>query len=93
MNTNQKLEIEHKLTYFDVVWALDEGLAISGTLVASDSYQLNSAIRALYEWMQRWALDPPVRRAGAGRRRSAKKASTHLRQWQVARASTARCAG
>jgi len=31
MKTSKKLQIEHRLTYFDVVWAL-EGLAISGTL-------------------------------------------------------------
>jgi hypothetical protein len=77
MNTIQKKsKLNKKWTYFDVVRTLDEGLAVSSMLLASDPYQLDAAIWAVHEWGQRRALD--AHRAGAGRRPSPKLAATHL---------------
>jgi len=67
------------LTYFDVVRALHEALAISGPLLAYDPHELDVAIRALHEWGQRRAL----RRAGASRWRWPKLVATHPQQWQA----------
>jgi len=49
MKSIQEIKIEHKLTYFDVVRALDEGLAIGIPLFACDPNQLDMTIWQVQE--------------------------------------------
>ena len=83
MNTKQETrnctQIEHKMTYFDVVRALHEALPISFRLLADDPNQLDAATRAIHKCGQRRALTRPLRRAGAGGRRPPDLLRTHPR--------------